>query len=137
MTGLYITLTFIVVGLSFLAKDNEYRIVAWTIFIGSRATGVVYGLTSGSWAGFNWPLFSIDAAAFLIMMTIALRSKRYWPLWITALQFGALLSFFSSSLASEAVSYAIGVTASFWAWLQLAIMITVAIFCQNQRRLQA
>lgn len=133
MTGLYITLTFVVVALSFLTKSSDYRIIAWTIFLGSRLTGVVYSLTGADWAGLNWPVLTIDAAIFVIMLMTALRTKQYWPLWITALQFGALLSYFSSSLASEAVSYAIGVTASFWAWLQLAIMIIVAIHDYKHR----
>ena len=127
MGYIYIGLTIVVAWLGWVSRDREYRVVAWTLFIGSRLSWMLYTASGETWIGLNEGVIAIDAVATILFGYIAFTSRRYWPLWVTPLQFGALLSHFSSNLASGMVSYAAGMMQGFWAWLQLAILVIVAI----------
>ncbi len=127
MGYIYILLTIVVAIVGWRSRDAEFRTVAWTLFVGSHLTALLYSVASRDWIEMNHGVVAIDALATLIFGYIAFTSRKFWPLWILPLQFGALLSHLSSNLASEVVSYAAGMMQGFWAWIQLAILLIVAV----------
>lgn len=119
-------LLFVVISAPFI-KDGEYRIVALTLLLGSVLSALFYALGGTSWESINLGVLAIDGFATLLFGTIAFTSRRFWPLWIAAFQFGAVLSHLSSNLALAVASYAAGVLQGSWAWLQLLTLSIVAV----------
>jgi hypothetical protein len=127
MLGLaYTVATLTALYLAWTSGSKELRIVAIVMLVGSAATLVLYREAGSQWLSLNVGVVATDLVAELIFMRMALISKSFWPLWITSMQSGALLSHFSSHFASGLVSYAAGVMQGCWGWMQLALIIIVA-----------
>lgn len=127
MGTVYACLLLFVVMTSLFVSDREFRIVVWTLLLGSVLSALFYSLGGASWLDINPGVLAIDAFATLLFGTIAFTSRRFWPLWVAAFQFGALLSHLSSGLATESVSYAVGVLQGSWAWFQLLTLSIIAV----------
>lgn len=124
---LYLSLAAIVAGLSLWRPDGEYRTAALTIVGASVGTTLIYGATGANWTAFPLLITIVDGGAMAILGYLALTSKRFWPLWIASLQLVALFSHFSSRLAPNAASYAIGIIQGASGWVQLVILFLVGI----------
>ncbi len=62
-----------------------------------------------------------DLIVFAGLLLVALRSRRYWPLWIAALQFLGLSSHFAE-LLPHVLRLAYGIIVSFWSYPMLLIL---------------
>jgi hypothetical protein len=78
-------------------------------------------------------VLAIDVVVLALFLYVALRSDRFWPLWIAGLHvttmFGHLLKLMSGDLYP--ISYAVALR--FWAYPEL-IILAVAVWRHNQRQ---
>lgn len=112
----------------------EERVICATIVGGSIATGLIYNLWSKSWLQLSIPLLANELIATAIILTVAYRSKRFWPLPVAAFQLIALLSQVVSLVGKNLESYAVGVTQGMWAYLELAILVLATMHGMKQQR---
>jgi hypothetical protein len=106
-----------------LRGGREERSVLATLLLNFLLTYLFFLNGGRDWLTTNWSIAFVDAAAFLILFWISLRSKRFWPLPIAALQFLPILTPFVAMMGKNIVSYALGMTQGFWGWLQLIILV--------------
>lgn len=78
--------------------------VAFALFLGAMAaTSIsiaviqVHSLRT-TWGGFNLPLYLVDLVYFLGLYALALRSRRYWPIWSAGFQLLCVLTHFGPLL---------------------------------------
>lgn len=105
----------------------EERIIGATIVGGSIATGLIYIFLSKTWLHLSIPLLANELIATAIILTVAYRSKRFWPLPVAAFQMIGLLSQVVNLFGKNLQSYAVGVTQGIWAYLELIILVFATI----------
>lgn len=62
----------------------------FVIVLGSCATLLVGLLPAFNWVANRWSAGLVDLVVLGAFVDLALRSKRYWPLWVTSLQLMAV-----------------------------------------------
>lgn len=74
------------------------RIGAAILLGGVLLTALVIPPAPRRYDAIQWPVFFVDAGALIALLALAMLSKRYWPLWLTAIQILQVLSHFSRLL---------------------------------------
>jgi hypothetical protein len=67
-------------------------------------------------------VFLIDLAVFGIFLVIALRSDRFWPLWVAGLQLTSMSVHLINILHPDLMRFVIGVALAFWSYPILLII---------------
>ncbi len=105
----------------------EERLVAGALTIGSIFTFSLYVRAGKNWLDPNVALLINEAAVTAVILFIAYRSKRFWPLPVAAFQITAMLTPLAALLGESLASYALGVTQGLWAYPQLLILVIATI----------
>lgn len=101
----------------------EERVVASALLAGSVLTAFIHATRSGDWLDPHVALLANEAAVTAVILTVAFRSKRFWPLPVAAFQLIAMLAQIISMIGENLESYAVGVTQGMWAYMQLLILV--------------
>jgi hypothetical protein len=105
----------------------EERLAIGALTIGSLTTPLLYAQSAQNWLDPNISLLLNEAAVTAVILYIAYRSKRFWPLPVAAFQITALLTPVAALKGENLASYALGVTQGMWAYPQLLILILATI----------
>jgi hypothetical protein len=114
--------------------DRDARVAIITLLTGSGLTlaSVVYW---GSYfEGFNPLLVTVDSLVLAIFMLQALVSRRYWPMALPMLQLINVATHIASLIAPEIVPDVYSAGQGFWAYWQMLIIVTAAIYHRKTRR---
>jgi len=119
---IYYGLLATVVLLAFWKGRSDERWAAITCVVGTLSTAAFSGAITSRWDEFNPIVFTVDASVFLVFLYIALRSARFWPLWVTGLQMTAttvhLLKFINPSL----MGFVFGAALAVWSYPILVLI---------------
>ncbi len=125
--AVYWTLLLIVLLAAFRQGDRETKVAA-TICLAATILSVL--LVRPYALGFRtveiWVAF-IDIAVLAAFVTIALRSTRFWPLWISGLQLTTVLGHGLRLLQPELVDLAYAAAMRFWSYPILLIVAAAAV----------
>jgi len=128
----YYAILFLVSAYAFLVGRLDERIAAATCIVATFATNAVYD-PYGSFAGVEYGVFIVDAATFLIFTLLALRSERFWPLWIAGLQLTTLLSHVFKLERIDLMPEAYAAAARFWVY-PIFLIIVIGTWRGGRRR---
>jgi nicotinamide riboside transporter PnuC len=107
---------------AFVRGSRDERLAAFILVIGVIATHLVISPLRERFAGVETNVMTVDIIVFAGFLWVALRSQRFWPLWIAGLQlttiFGHLLKLMDTSLFSRAY----GAALVFWGYPILLIL---------------
>jgi hypothetical protein len=93
-------------------------LVACTL-VGCVLTFFVNSPLPERYASVELAIFGIDAAMLLIFTGLALRTDRYWPLWVAALQLLVVLAHLAKAADPEMLRNGYGFNMAFWSYPQL------------------
>lgn len=65
---------------------KEERLVAGLIVASAYLTVLLVGPFAKRFQHLEMPILMVDALVFLFVLAIALRSPKFWPLWLAAMQ---------------------------------------------------
>lgn len=116
--------------------ERDARIAMWTLVAGSLLTAVFFVLGGKDWLRIHWMIFAVDGTAFLILLRIAVHSKRIWPMPVAALQFFPVLTPAVVAYGGSLESYAIGVTQALPIYAQYTILLVATVRHQLRLRTQ-
>jgi hypothetical protein len=102
---------------------SDERIAASVCLLASIATRFVISPLSERYTGVEIGLLLIDGAVLAVFFTIALRSQRFWPLWIAGLQLTSSLSHMMKVIEVDLLPRAYAAAAVFWSYPILLIII--------------
>ena len=74
------------VGLSFWRGQRDERFASFVCVGGAVLTALVGNRVASNSSAFYLSAFAVDAAVFAGFLVIALRSNRFWPMWVAGLQ---------------------------------------------------
>ena len=88
-------------------------------------------LRDRSWAGTQWGAFGVDLAFLLLVVGVALRSRRYWPMVAAGFQLLAVATHAARILDHHLGMWAYITAGVIWTWL---VMATLAVGTYNRWR---
>ncbi len=93
------------------------------VFAGSLATFAVALVFGRNWSHTLYSVLAIDLAALLAFGFIALRSDRFWPLWVTGMQLAQLTTHMARMADPGIVRRAYEAGQGAWSWLQILVIV--------------
>jgi hypothetical protein len=114
---------------------SDERIAASVCLAASVATRFAISPLSVRYTGLEIGLLMIDAAVLLAFVAIALRSQRFWPLWVAGLQLTSSISHLVKVVDVDLIPRAYAAAAVFWSYPILLIII-IGTWRSHQRTRQ-
>ena len=101
---------------------SDERQVGLIFVVGVIATELVLPAPAFRFASVETHLLLVDIAVFLGFTWVALRSERFWPLWIAGLQLTAIFGHMLKAVDVGLFSRAYAAALVFWAYPMLLIL---------------
>lgn len=100
-------------GFVWLHGQAEGRKAVGLFVIATLLTWIAQAMDT-QWRQTHWPLLAVDAAYLVAVYIFALRSDRYWPLWITAFQLLTVATHLATIIAPDYLPRIYSAIATFW-----------------------
>lgn len=117
----YLLLASVVLLALWRGKRDE-RIAAAVCVIGTALTVHAGDELPDRFQTFDGFAFMVDLGVFLAFLAIALRSERYWPLWVAGLQLSALTVHPMMVISPDLPAKVFGVGLAFWSYPILVLI---------------
>jgi hypothetical protein len=99
-----------------LRGKRDERTVSIILVVGVVATHFAWAPVPERFAGLETHVMAIDIAVFAGFLWVALRSDRFWPMWIAGLQLTAIMGHLLKAADSGLFSRAYGAALMFWVY---------------------
>lgn len=111
-----------VVAYALLRGGRDERRVGLLCVAGTFLTELALSPLNQRFEGLETPVLMIDLAVFAGFVSIALRSERFWPLWVAGLQLTTLLGHALKTVEGDLFARAYGAALTFWGYPILLIL---------------
>ena len=128
----YYTILCLVSAFAFWRGRSDERAAASICILATLVSNAVYD-PKGAYAGVELGVFIVDAATFGGFAFIALRSERFWPLWLAGLQLTTVFSHLLKAIQLDLMPQAYAAAARFWAY-PIFLIILVGTWRSSRRR---
>ena len=119
---IYWALLFAVCGYALWRGRSDERVVAAVCLLASIATPLVVAPWRTRFSNVEFGILAVDLVALAIFTAVALRSSRFWPLWVAGLQLTTSIAHFMKAIDVDLLPHAYGAAARFWAYPILIIL---------------
>ncbi len=116
-------LLLLVCGYAFWRGRSEERLAAGASLIATILTAFVMPPVALRYSALDPGQLAIDLAMLATFVTIALRSERFWPLWVAGLQLTMSLSHLMKAIQSDLIAPVYATAAVFWSYPILIIIL--------------
>lgn len=105
----------------------EERACAFVAFVATLLTVFTAGKLDMRFLSANLRLAMIDASALVSFAIVGMRSRKYWPIWVSAMQLVTFLANFAPLLEVHGHSLAYAIAEQMWAWLILTVILVSSL----------
>jgi hypothetical protein len=130
----YYAILLAVCAYAFLAGRSDERIVASICFIASVMSALVVAPLGSRYSNVEAGILLVDIAALAGFTYVALRTERFWPLWVAGLQLTTLIAHALKSVQLDLMPQAYAAAARFWVY-PIFLIIVVGTWRSHRRRL--
>jgi len=99
----------------------DHRLAAIGIIVMAYLSLFVRIITHSAYEGVQLSTLSVDSGFLLLLMFIALRSDRFWPLWMAAMQCLVVLAHLAP-LVPHMVPWGYWRAVTIWSWPMLGLL---------------
>ena len=110
----YWLLVFAVAAYAFGRGKLDERLAATICLVGSLATIVLSKSDLTYYRGVEAGILTVDVLALLAFVLVALRSNRFWPLWVAGFQLTSVLSHFLKVIHWDLLPQVYAAAERFW-----------------------
>ena len=128
----YYAILFLVSAYAMIRGRSDERIAVATCIVATVATNIVY-TPKGSFVGVELGVFLVDVGAFAAFTFLALRSERFWPLWLAGLQLTTVIAHLLKAVHLDLMPQAYAAAARFWVY-PIFLVIVVGTWRTARRR---
>jgi len=128
----YYAILIAVAAYAFLRGRADERAAAITCIAATFATNLVYTPAVG-FSSVEVGVLLVDLAAFAAFTLLALRSERFWPLWVAGLQLTTVVSHALKAVQLDLMPQAYAAAARFWVY-PIFLIIVVGTYRASRRR---
>jgi len=129
---IYYTILALVSAFAFWRGRTDERAAAAICILATLGSNVVYD-PKGAYAGVEVGVFVVDTATFAGFAYIALRSERFWPLWLAGLQLTTVFAHLLKAVELDLLPQAYAAAARFWAY-PIFLIIVIGTWRSYRRR---
>lgn len=119
----YHALLIVVCAYAFLAGRSDERSAAAICIVATIATRLVLSPLTSRYSGMEGGVFLVDLMVLAGFTAIALRSDRFWPLWVAGLQLTTILAHLLKAARIELMPEVYAAAARFWVYPILVILL--------------
>ena len=131
----YFALLFAVCAYAFIAGRGDERMVASICVVASIASVAVISPWASRYSQLEAGVFIVDLATLAGFTFVALRSDRFWPLWVAGLQLTTLMSHAFKLGRIDLMPQAYAAAARFWVY-PIFLIIVIGTWRSARRRRQ-
>lgn len=114
---------------------RDERVVALVCLAATLASRLAFSPLSVRYSSVEGGLLLIDLAVLASFVVVAIRSTRFWPLWIAGLQLTTSMAHLMKAIDAELLPLAYGAAIALWSY---PILVILAIGTwRGQRRIRA
>jgi hypothetical protein len=121
-----------VAAYAFLRGRSDERLAAAICIIATVATRFVLSPVTSRYSGFEYGVFIVDVLTLAGFVAIALRTDRFWPLWVAGLQLTTLVAHVLKAIKIDLLPYAYAAAGRFWVY-PIFLIIVVGTWRSHQR----
>ena len=129
----YFAVLLAVCAYAFAAGRSDERVVAAICVGASVASVAVMSPLTSRYSQVEAGVFIVDVATFVGFTIVALRSERFWPLWIAGLQLTTLMSHAFKLERIDLMPQAYAAAARFWVY-PIFLIIVIGTWRGGRRR---
>lgn len=129
----YLILLAAVSAYAFVRGNRDARWAAVVCILATIATKLVHSPLTNRFAEVEVGVMIVDLAALAGFTAIALRSDRFWPLWVAGFQLTTTFAHLFKAIQFELVPQIYAVAARFWVY-PIFLVIVVGTWRSHQRR---
>ena len=115
---------------------TDERIIAATCLAGTAATLIAISPLQKRYSGVEEGLMLVDLVVLLAFIAVALRSKRFWPLWVAGLQLTTSIGHLLKGIDQELLPRAYGAALQFWSY-PILLILAVGTYRSHRRMTEA
>jgi hypothetical protein len=119
---------------AFLRGSRDERFAGAVMVVGAIATHLAWSPLHHRFSGLETEVMAIDLVVFAGFLWVALRSERFWPLWIAGLQLTTILGHLLKVADVGLFSRVYGAALMFWSY-PILLILAVGTW-RGERRLQ-
>lgn len=131
---LYWSILTLTCGYALLRGHVDERVAAGMCIGASIISVLVLSPMSVRYTSLEEGEMAVDLIVFAVFLMVALRSDRFWPLWITGLQLTTILAHLLKAIDFKLLPAAYGAAERFWSY-PILIVIAVGAWRQHRRSL--
>lgn len=135
--AIYWVLLSIVMVTAYRRGDPETRLAALICLFATAFTVVLLTPFNNQFSQIEVWVALIDVGVLLTFVGIALRSDRFWPLWVSGLQLTTVLAHILRLIQPGLVDLAYAAAMRFWSYPILLIIVAAAYRTRHFQALQA
>jgi hypothetical protein len=118
----FLVLLLLTCGYALWRGRSDERIVASVCILGTIATRFAISPLAVRYTNIEYGLLAIDLVMLVAFVAIAMRSDRFWPLWVAALQLTNSMAHLMKAIDLDLVPVAYRAAAVFWSYPILLIL---------------
>lgn len=130
----YFAVLALVCGYAFFRGRGDERFAATVCAAASVASVIAMAPLTQRYSQVEVGVLLIDALTLIAFTLLALRSDRFWPLWIAGLQLTTLVSHALKAVQLDLMPHAYAAAARFWVY-PIFLIIVVGTWRGHRRRL--
>lgn len=134
LPALYWTLLFAITLYAFLKGTSEHRLAAAGCVAATLATRLLRSPGAEKYSDMEFGVLAVDVSLFTLFLIIALRSQRFWPLWIAGFHLVTVAAHAIKAMKIDLIPTAYALAVQFWSYPVL-LCIGVAVWRAQRRRI--
>ena len=123
-----------VAAYAFLRGRSDERMAAAICVIATIATRLVLSPVTSRYSGVELGVLLVDLLTLVGFVVIALRTDRFWPLWVAGLQLTTLVAHVLKAVQIDLLPHAYAAAGRFWVY-PIFLIIVIGTWRSHQRRL--
>lgn len=133
---IFLTLLVLSCGYAMWRGNRDARLVAMACCLATLATHFAIAPLRERYSSVEVGVLIVDSMTLLIFVLVALRSDRFWPLWVAGLQLTTAIGHLLKGVNIELLPHAYGAALRFWSY-PILIILAVGVYRHHRRASQA
>jgi hypothetical protein len=132
---IFVIMLFVTCGYALWQGRRDERVVAIACILATIATRFLVSPLSVRYSSIEAGLVVVDLAMLATFVAIALKSQRFWPLWVAGLQLTTSFSHLMKAIDWQLLPVAYGAAVALWSY-PILIILAIGTWRSHQRRLR-